>query len=114
MSKKKSTKTVKRNSPKKPAWNKRLSPEQEAHVREIVTQILSPLEKRLSSVYSKAENTKANLIVMNTLLEKKGIVEREEFLRDFEKYQSEEVGVIDGMGKMEGNPIFSLYNTERV
>lgn len=114
MSKRKPSKVPKRKPPKKPAWNKRLSPEQEAHVREIVTQILSPLEKRLSSLYSKAENIKANLVVMNTLLEKKGIIEREEFLKDFEEYQSENNTSIDSMGRMEGNPIFYLYNTERV
>lgn len=106
---KKKNKT-KKNTPKKPAWNKRLSFEQESHVKEIIMQTVTPIEKRITSMYATMVNIQSNLAVSMSILEKHGILEREEFYNEFERYQSEEIGVIDDMGRMEGGSVFSLYN----
>lgn len=110
MSKKKNE--SKKKKPNKPAWNKRLSFEQESHVKEIIMQVITPIEKRITSMYATMINIQSNLAVSMALLEKHGVLEREEFFREFEKYQSEEIGIIDEMGRMEGNSVFSLYNIQ--
>ena len=81
-------------------------------IRKTVNNLILPLESRIDALYSALQNVKSNVVVSNTLLENKGVFDREEFFEEFSKYEKQEVGIVDGAGMMPGFPIFSLFNVE--
>jgi len=80
--------------------------------RRIFQGMMFPLEQRMDQLFSLIQNVKSNVIVANTLLERKEYITKEEFLEEFILYEKHDVGVVDGEGKMDGNCVFSLYNME--
>lgn len=85
----------------------------EQKIRSIVQGTFSPLEQRITMLSNKLENVKGNIVAVLSLLERKKIIGREEFFSEYSSYIENEVGIVDGEGKMEGRPVFSLYNLSR-
>ena len=112
MSKKRKKRVIirKQPSPKKVFNKEALLSEMEIQTRKIFHGMILPLEQRMDALFAKIENVKSNVITSNTLLERKKIFTREQFLKEFEAYESEEVARTDGEGRMEGHPVFSIYN----
>ena len=81
-------------------------------IRKSFINMIQPLESRVDHMVAAIDNAKSNIIVTNTVLEKKGIVNQEEFFAEFKRYLEEEKGGVDGCGQMVGSPIMSLYNLE--
>lgn len=84
----------------------------ETKIKAIIQNIVIPIDQRLSVLNNKIENVKSNTIVAVTLLERKKVFSREEFLKEFNDYHQSEVAVVDGDGNMNGYPVFSIYNME--
>ena len=85
--------------------------ELEAQTRRIFQGMILPVEQRLDSLFENLQSVKSNVVVANTLLEKKKIFSREEYFDEFALYgQTEGVGAVDVSGQMDGNSVFSLYN----
>ena len=112
MSKKKKKRVVSNKRPRKRAvFDKNVFvAELERRVRTIVNSSMVPIEQRMTLLFERIQNVKANVIAANTLLERKGILEVEEFQKEFMVHEAREVGGVDSLGRMEGDPIFSLYN----
>ena len=83
---------------------------QEERISAMVHNVIFPLEQRMNVLLTKIENVKSNVVVSNTLLERKGVLEKKEFMEEYGRYETQERGVVDGDGRMDGCPIFSLYN----
>ena len=114
MSKKKRKRVFKKPVRKKSNLNQKelFLKEIDVMIRKTVNNLILPLENRIDSLYTALQNVKSNVVVSNTLLETKGIFERDEFLEEFSRYERHEVGIVDGAGVMPGSPVFSLYNME--
>lgn len=82
----------------------------ESQTRKTFQGMILPFEQRLDSLFEKLQNVKSNVVVSNSLLERKNIFTRDEFFAEFQNYQSNEVGSVDGSGTMDGNSVFSIYN----
>jgi len=80
------------------------------HIRKVFQIMVVPLEQRMDTLFERIQNVKSNVVVSNTLLEQKNIFKREEFYEEFKRIEQEDRVKIDGSGKMEGVPHFSLYN----
>lgn len=99
------------SSPRQKEINKEvLLTEIDQRIRRLINASLVPFDQRITLLFERIQNVKANVIASNTLLERKGIIEEKEFYREFLLHEREEIGGVDSLGKMEGNPIFSLYN----
>ncbi len=84
----------------------------EAEIVRIFQQQISPINQRMDYILDQLENVKGNLIVCMDLLEKKKILDKEEFLNSFAVYYESEIGIRDSNGEMSGVPILSIYNME--
>lgn len=89
-----------------------ISPELDTRIRAIVQAAILPIDQRLDQLSSLILNVKSNVIVSNSILEKKGILEKEEFAKAFEDFESSQIGFVDDGGEMIGSPIFSLYDVD--
>ncbi len=102
-----------RPAPKKKKKTFTKSPiEMERMIRSIVHDIVLPIEQRLNLLFINTQNLKANVIASNTILEKTGVINREEFLKECEDYQKSEFSAASDDGIMDGVFVFSLYNME--
>ena len=72
--------------------------------------LIQGVEAKLENLQAELENAKGNIIVTNTLLEKKNILKQEEFFEEYQRYIEEQQGGVDGSGQMDGKAIMSLYN----
>lgn len=115
MSKKKK-KTVRKKVVNKNVVNKKklsefiFSNELEQQIRRIFRSQIIPIEQQLESLAELLFNIKANVVVANSLLERKKIFSRDEFFSEFELYQKEENGGVNKDGSMDGSVVVSLYN----
>jgi len=111
---KKSRKTIKnkKNNNKILFDNERFLGDLEPKIRNIVNSSLLQIDQRINQLHEMILNVKANLITVNTLLERKGLLEKEEFYNEFLIQEKMEVGGVDSLGRMDGKPIFSIYNNE--
>jgi len=85
--------------------------EVDARVQAMFHGLILPVEQRITAMHNELEALKANVITANTLLERKEIIERDEFMEEFVRY-GREIGLVDGVGNMDGTPVISLYNVE--
>ncbi len=81
-------------------------------IRAIVNDIVLPIEQRLNLLYESLQTMKANVVTCNTVLERGGVLNREEFMKECEDYQRLERAGANDDGSMDGAPVFSLYNVE--
>jgi len=85
--------------------------ELEEQTRRVFYSMILPVEQRIDSLLDSFHNVKTNVVVTNTLLEKKKFFTREEFFAEFREYgKAEGGGEVDGSGQMDGNSVFSIYN----
>jgi hypothetical protein len=100
---------VKSSSPKGSFDKDEFLLELDRRVKRLINSSLLPIEQRLTLLFERIQNVKANVIASNTLLERNGVINKEEFYREFLVHEEMEVGGVDSLGKMNGNPVFSLY-----
>jgi len=84
--------------------------ELDLQVRKIFQGMILPVEQRMDSIYDDLQTVKSNVVVANSLLEKKGVLTREEFFKEFEEFERTEVAKVDGSGQMKGSSVYSIYN----
>jgi len=105
-------KSFNKRSPNVPAGAGRIHPELADFIKITMMNNLRPIEGRMHLLQREFDNLKANLMVINTFMEKKGIINREEFFAEANRFMMQEQGVVDMAGNMPGRVMVTLYNLE--
>jgi len=109
MSKKNKREKSKHSVPKK-TKSFLIDPRLDNYIRNLMNLVAWPLEQRINILLSEIDTVRSNVMIANTMLERKGIIDRAEFFAEFQEYELKERGIVDATGNMTGTPIFSLYN----
>ena len=88
--------------------------ELESKIRAIVNNVTFSIDQSIKSLSNQIENVKSNTIVAISLMEKKGLITRDEYLSAFMEYEETERPVVNGDGTMPGSFVFSLYNCDHI
>lgn len=69
-----------------------------------------PLQFLMDQRHKLLENVEANQIALQTILNEKGVITREELVIEYNKVLKEVIGLVDRAGMMEGLVEIEMYN----
>ena len=90
---------------------KKISKEVDLHIKTMLSSSLFVIDQRVSSLVAELNEIKMNLMTTQNLLERKKIIEKGEFYKEYEVVSKTIFGSLDSDGKLVGNPAFTLYDT---
>lgn len=79
-----------------------------------VKAFIFPLKHLMDSRYRDYENLLANVIALQTILMRKGIVDKDEFIKEYNDVIDNSIGRVNKEGQMRGFCGIEIYNMEKV
>ena len=100
-----------KNTKHVPKLSRDFAVEIEKIARQVAAQMIYPFENEMRRIQAEVDNIKANMVSAITCLENNSLLREKDYLKVYESYIATKVGIIED-GKMDGRPIFNLYNME--
>ncbi|KKL21166.1 hypothetical protein LCGC14_2448190 [marine sediment metagenome] len=83
-----------------------------AKITNSVKSFIYPLKSVMDTRYKEYENLSANVIALQTMLMKKGIIDEKEFMTEYNSVLNNTIGRVDKDGRMSGYCGVEIYNME--
>lgn len=81
-------------------------------INSAIKTMIFPLKALMDRRYREYENLTANVMALQTILKRNGIVDEKEFIKEYEEVLNEVIGRVDNEGRMTGYTGVEIYNME--
>ena len=85
-----------------------------AKITNSVKSFIYPLKSVMDTRYREYENLTANVIALQTMLMKKGIIDEADFVNEYNAVMNDTIGRVNNDGKMSGYTGVEIYNMEQI